>query len=66
MILSPSTRFAANQPPDHDTMATFGQRFSPALQGLSVPRLSIASEMGVLMGVLMERKSKLMPPNSRL
>ena len=43
-------------------MATFGQRFSPALQGLSVPRLSIASEMGVLM----ERKSKLMPPNSRL
>jgi hypothetical protein len=62
MILSPSTRFAANQPPDHDTMATFGQRFSPALQGLSVPRLSIASEMGVLM----ERKSKLMPPNSRL
>ena len=39
---------AGNQHPDHDTIATFRQRFSPELQGLFVQVLSIASEMGVL------------------
>ena len=37
-----------NQHPDHDTISTFRQRFSPQLQGLFVQILTIAKETGVL------------------
>src|ERR1700692_4746565 len=39
---------AANDHPDHDTIATFRRRFLPQLEGLFVQVLVLAREMGVL------------------
>jgi transposase len=39
---------AANQHPDHDTIATFRRRFLPQIEKLFVQVLSVAREMGVL------------------
>jgi transposase len=39
---------AANQHPDHDTIATFRRRFLPQIEGLFVQVLGVAREMGVL------------------
>jgi hypothetical protein len=39
---------AANQHPDHDTMATFRRRFLAEIQTLFVPVLHLAREIGVL------------------
>src|ERR1700729_4105748 len=39
---------AANDPPDHDTIATFRRRFLPQIEGLFVKVLLLAREMGVL------------------
>ena len=39
---------AANDHPDHDTMATFRQRFLKEIEGLFVRVLLLAREMGVL------------------
>src|SRR6202048_4125444 len=39
---------AANDHPDHDTIATFRRRFLPEIQGLFVKVLLLAREMGVL------------------
>jgi transposase/IS5 family transposase len=38
---------AANQHPDHDTIASFRQRFLPQLKGIFIQILAIAREMGV-------------------
>lgn len=38
---------AANQHPDHDTIASFRQRFLPQLKGIFIQILIIAREMGV-------------------
>lgn len=46
---SVSLRFvAANQHPDHDTIAAFRRRFLPQIEALFVQVLSLAREMGVL------------------
>jgi len=39
---------AANQHPDHDTIATFRRRFLPRIEALFVQVLGVAREMGVL------------------
>ena len=39
---------AANQHPDHDTIATFRRRFLPQIEALFVQVLGVAREMGVL------------------
>ena len=39
---------AANQHPDHDTIAAFRRRFLPEIEGLFVQVLAVAREMGVL------------------
>src|ERR1700758_5730633 len=39
---------AANDHPDHDTIATFRRRFLPEIEGLFVKVLLLAREMGVL------------------
>src|SRR5260370_32164338 len=39
---------AANEHPDHDTIATFRRRFLPEIEGLFVKVLLLAREMGVL------------------
>jgi transposase len=39
---------AANQHPDHDTIATFRRRFLPTIEKLFVQVLGVAREMGVL------------------
>ncbi|MDT8322408.1 MAG: IS1182 family transposase, partial [Xanthomonadales bacterium] len=39
---------AANQHPDHDTLATFRRRFLPEIEGLFVAVLQLAGQMGVL------------------
>jgi transposase len=39
---------AANQHPDHDTIATFRRRFLPRVEALFVQVLGVAREMGVL------------------
>ena len=39
---------AANDHPDHDTIATFRRRFLPEIEGLFVKVLLLAGEMGVL------------------
>jgi transposase len=39
---------AANDHPDHDTIATFGRRFLKGIEGLFVKLLLPAREMGVL------------------
>src|SRR5215211_3885311 len=39
---------AANQHPDHDTIATFRRRFLPRIEALFVEVLKLAREMGVL------------------
>jgi len=39
---------AANEHPDHDTIASFRRRFLPQIEGLFVQVLSMAREMGVL------------------
>src|SRR6202021_294248 len=39
---------AANDHPDHDTIATFRRRFLPEIEGLFVKGLLLAREMGVL------------------
>src|SRR6201997_4993855 len=39
---------AANDHPDHDTIATFRRRFLPEIEGLFVEVLKVAREMGVL------------------
>src|SRR4051812_49444893 len=39
---------AANQHPDHDTLAAFRRRFLPQIEGLFVQVLLLAREMGVL------------------
>src|SRR5260370_7028758 len=39
---------AANDHPDHDTIATFGQRFLKQIEGLFVQVLLLAREMGML------------------
>jgi transposase len=55
---------AANQHPDHDTIATFRRRFLKAIQGLFVQVLLLAREMGLLkMGTvaLTVRRSTPMP-----
>src|SRR3954463_13062150 len=39
---------AANQHPDHDTLAAFRRRFLPQIEGLLVQVLGVAREMGVL------------------
>jgi hypothetical protein len=39
---------AANQHPDHDTIAAFRRRFLPEIEGLFVQVLEVAREMGVL------------------
>jgi len=46
---SVAVRFvAANQHPDHDTIANFRRRFLPQIEALFVQVLSLAREMGVL------------------
>ena len=44
----PRASFAANDHPDHDTIATFRRRFLPQITALFVQVLSLAREMGVL------------------
>lgn len=39
---------AANQHPDHDTLATFRKRFLPEIEGLFVSVLRLAAQMGIL------------------
>jgi transposase len=39
---------AANEHPDHDTIAAFRRRFLPQIEGLFVQVLDVAREMGVL------------------
>jgi hypothetical protein len=39
---------AANDHPDHDTIATFRRRFLPQIEGLFVQVLVLAREIGVL------------------
>src|SRR4029450_3786531 len=39
---------AANQHPDHDTIAAFRRRFLQEIEGLFVQVLAVAREMGVL------------------
>jgi transposase len=39
---------AANQHPDHDTLATFRKRFLPEIEGLFVSVLQLAAQMGML------------------
>jgi transposase len=39
---------AANQHPDHDTIAAFRRRFLPEIEGVFVQVLAVAREMGVL------------------
>src|SRR5689334_1133378 len=39
---------AANEHPDHDTIAAFRRRFLPEIEGLFVQVLAVAREMGVL------------------
>jgi len=39
---------AANEHPDHDTIAAFRRRFLPQIEGLFVQVLGVAREMGVL------------------
>ncbi|MFL5336307.1 MAG: IS1182 family transposase [Geminicoccaceae bacterium] len=39
---------AANEHPDHDTLAAFRRRFLPQIEGLLVQVLGVAREMGVL------------------
>jgi transposase len=39
---------AANQHPDHDTIAAFRRRFLQEIKGLFVQVLAVAREMGVL------------------
>lgn len=39
---------AANQHPDHDTLATFRKRFLPEIEGLFVSVLRLAAQMGML------------------
>ena len=38
---------AANEHPDHDTIATFRRRFLPQIEALFVQVLGVAHEMGV-------------------
>ena len=48
-MISVAFRFiAANQHPDHDTIATFRRRFLKEIEGLFVQVLELAREMGVL------------------
>jgi transposase len=50
---------AANQHPDHDTIAAFRRRFLPEIEGLFVQVLAVAREMGVLrMGTVAQLKAE--------
>ena len=48
---------AANQHPDHDTIAAFRRRFLPRIEALFVQVLLLAREMGVLQGTAATERS---------